>query len=50
MLDAALIYDYFDGLTSNANDKEHNKVFFLASVNSDKSNIGRIKINLNYNI
>ena len=49
MLNASLIYDYFDKLT-NETGEDHNKVFFLASVNSDKSNIGRLKINLDYNV
>ena len=50
MLDATLLYDYFANMVSNDKDLDHNKVFFLASVNSDKSNIGRIKINLDYSV
>ena len=49
MLDGTLIYDYLTNITSQDGAEDHNTVFFLASVNSDKSNIGRLKINLNYN-
>ena len=50
MLDGTLLYDYFANITSPKGTENHNNVFFLASVNSDKSNIGRLKINLNYKV
>jgi hypothetical protein len=50
MLDATLLYDYFANMVSDNEDQDHNKVFFLASVNSDKANIGRVKINLDYSV
>jgi hypothetical protein len=50
MLDATLIYDYFANVTSPDGAEDHNNVFFLASVNSDKPNVGRLKISLNYKV